>query len=136
MKRVLPPLLSLRAFEAAARHLSFSKAGDELNVTQGAISRQIKILEGYLHTSLFDRLTRHVELTQFGQCYLAAVAAALDTIAEATSRLVQRSRSLSISILPSVGSLWLMQRLTIFTRAYPEVRLRVSSSLDPGGLQP
>lgn len=131
MKRVIPPLLSLRAFEAAARHLSFSKAGDELNVTQGAISRQIKILEGYLNTSLFNRLTRNVELTPFGQAYLAAVTSALDTLEEATSSLVNRTHSLSISILPSMGSLWLMQRLTDFNRAYPEVRLHVSSSLEP-----
>jgi len=131
MKRVIPPLLSLRAFEAAARHLSFSKAGDELNVTQGAISRQIKILEGYLNTSLFNRLTRNVELTPFGHTYLSAVTAALDTLEEATSSLVNRTHALSISILPSMGSLWLMQRLTDFTRAYPEVRLHVSSSLEP-----
>jgi len=131
MKRIIPPLLSLRAFEAAARHLSFSKAGDELNVTQGAISRQIKILEGYLHTSLFNRLTRNVELTPFGHSYLASVTSALDTLEAATSNLVNRTHSLTISILPSMGSLWLMQRLTDFTRAYPEIRLHVSSSLEP-----
>jgi LysR family glycine cleavage system transcriptional activator len=131
MKRILPPLLALRAFEAAARHLSFSKAGEELNVTQGAISRQIKILEEFLKASLFNRLTRQVELTPFGQNYLASIASAFDEIEQATSHFTKRSHSLSISILPSIGTLWLMQRLTAFACAYPEIRLHISSSLDP-----
>ncbi|HEY9459342.1 MAG TPA: LysR substrate-binding domain-containing protein [Paralcaligenes sp.] len=131
MKRNLPPLSALRAFEAAARHLSFTKAGIELNVTQGAISRQIKILESYLKTSLFNRLTRQVELTPFGQCYLTAISLALDAVEQATHDSTSTHHSLSISVLPSIGSLWLMQRLTVFACAYPEIRLHISSSLDP-----
>src|SRR3569833_149312 len=109
MKRNLPPLLAVRACEAAARHLSFSKAGEELNVTQAAISRQIKILETFLNHSLFNRLTRQVELTPFGRSYLAAATHALDTVEQATSEIMTQQRSLSISILPSIGSLWLME---------------------------
>jgi LysR family glycine cleavage system transcriptional activator len=135
MKRTLPPLLALRAFESAARHLSFSKAGDELNVTQGAISRQIKILEEFLNAFLFNRLTRQVELTPFGQSYLNSISLAFDEIEKATTQFIKRSRSLSISILPSIGTLWLMQRLTAFACAYPEIHLHISSSLDPANFK-
>lgn len=124
-------MLALRAFEAAGRHLSFSKAAHELSVTQGAISRQVKILEAFLEVPLFRRLTRHVELTEFGREYLAIVSSALEQIAGATSRTRQKPKDLSISLLPSVSTLWLFQRLNSFTRAYPEVRLHVSASLDP-----
>lgn len=131
MKRDLPPLLALRAFEAAARHLSFTKAGEELHVTQGAISRQIKLLEHHLHASLFNRLTRQVELTPFGHTYLTAVSAALDTIEQASKDVTHRTPTLSISILPSTGALWLLQKMMEFSYAYPEIRLDISSSLDP-----
>lgn len=131
MKRRLPPLLALRAFEAAGRHLSFSKAADELNVTQGAVSRQIKLLEEFLHAPLFRRLTRQVELTPFGQSYLAAATAALDEIERATVQSLLEARALSVSVLPTIGVLWLMQRLTTFMMTYPEIRLQVSSSLEP-----
>ncbi len=131
MKRRLPPLLALRAFESAGRHMSFSKAAEELNVTQGAISRQIKLLEEFLHAPLFRRLTRRVELTPFGQSYLAAATAALDSIERATMQGLQEARSLSVSLLPTLGVLWLMQRLGSFMTAYPSIRLQVSSSLEP-----
>ena len=131
MKRRLPPLLALRAFEAAGRHASFSKAADELNVTQGAISRQIKVLEEFLHAPLFRRLTRQVELTPFGQNYLSAATAALDAIERATVQSLQEAKALSVSLLPTLGALWLMQRLTSFMTEHPEIRLEVSSSLEP-----
>ena len=131
MKRQLPPLHALRAFEAAGRLLSFSKAAQELSVTQGAVSRQIKVLEGFLEVPLFRRLTRQVELTEFGRAYLSIASSALDQIANATQFTLQHQRSLSISLLPSISTLWLFQRLNSFTRAYPEIRLHVSASLDP-----
>ncbi len=131
MKRRLPPLLALRAFEAAGRHMSFSKAADELNVTQGAISRQIKLLEEFLQAPLFRRLTRQVELTPFGQSYLTTASEALDLIENATLQSLNQARSLSVSLLPSLGALFLMQRLTAFMTAYPEIRLQVSASLEP-----
>lgn len=131
MKRRLPPLLALRAFEAAGRHMSFSKAADELNVTQGAISRQIKLLEEFLHAPLFRRLTRQVELTPFGQSYLATASEALDLIENATLQGLNQARTLSVSLLPTLGTLFLMQRLTAFMTAYPEIHLQVSASLEP-----
>ncbi|MPW19246.1 LysR family transcriptional regulator [Paraburkholderia sp. CNPSo 3157] len=131
MKRRLPPLLALRAFEAAGRHMSFSKAADELNVTQSAISRQIKLLEEFLRAPLFRRLTRQVELTPFGQNYLSAAVAALDGIERATVQSLQEAKALSVSVLPTLGALWLMQRLTSFMTEHSEIRLEVSSSLEP-----
>ncbi|MDT3677662.1 MAG: LysR substrate-binding domain-containing protein [Burkholderiaceae bacterium] len=131
MKRDLPPLLALRAFDAAGRHLSFSKAAQELCVTQGAVSRQIKILEEFLGVPLFRRLTSRVELTAFGSEYLAITSSALEQIAGATHRTLQQPKELSISLLPSISTLWLFQRLNSFTRAYPEIQLHVSASLDP-----
>ncbi|MGA0569970.1 LysR substrate-binding domain-containing protein [Variovorax sp. VNK109] len=131
MKRRLPPLLALRAFEAAGRHMSFSKAAEELNVTQGAISRQIKLLEEFLKAPLFRRLTRQVELTPFGQSYLVPATQALDLIENATLQGLDQARSLSVSLLPTMGTLFLMQRLTAFMTAYPEIRLQVSASLEP-----
>lgn len=130
MKRRLPPLLALRAFEAAGRHMSFAKAAEELNVTPGAISRQIKLLEEFLKAPLFRRLTRHLELTPFGQTYLSPATTAFDTIENATLQSFEQARSLSVSLLPTIGTLWLMQRLTFFMTAYPEIRLQVSASLE------
>jgi len=124
-------MLALRAFEAAARHLSFTKAGEELHVTQAAISRQIKLLEQYLNASLFNRLTRQVELTPFGHTYLATISAALDMIEQASNEQLHKAPKLSISILPSTGALWLQQKMMEFSYIYPEIRLDVSSSLDP-----
>lgn len=135
MKRRLPPLLALRAFEAAGRHMSFSKAADELNVTQGAISRQIKLLEDFLRAPLFRRLTRQVELTPFGQNYLSAATAALDEIERATVQSLQEAKALSVSLLPTLGALWLMQRLTSFMTEHPQIRLEVSSSLEPANFK-
>lgn len=131
MKRKLPPLLALRAFDAAGRHLSFSKAAEELNVTQGAISRQIKLLEEFLHAPLFRRLTRRIELTPFGQNYLAATKCAFNDIESATVQGLRECRSMSVSVLPSIGALWLLQRLTSFMIGYPDIRLQVSTSLEP-----
>ncbi|MGH7058492.1 MAG: LysR family transcriptional regulator, partial [Acetobacteraceae bacterium] len=87
MARKLPPLKTLPDFEAAARHLSFSKAADELNVTHGAVSRQVKSLEDYLGVHLFRRLNRALRLTDEGQAYARAVREILDSLADATRRL-------------------------------------------------
>lgn len=137
MSRRLPPLSALRAFEAAGRHLSFSKAADELHVTQGAVSRQIKSLETHLKSKLFVRLTRRVELTETGATYLAAMSAAFDEIEHATKRTLSPSvqKSLSVSLLPSMAILWLMPRLTSFMRAHPDIRINASASLDPADFE-
>ena len=93
MARRLPSLNALRAFEAAGRHLSFTKAAEELNVTQAAISHQVKALEERLGMTLFRRLNRAVSLTEEGAAYLPEVSLARDGLASATSRLLRTGDS-------------------------------------------
>jgi LysR family transcriptional regulator, glycine cleavage system transcriptional activator len=133
MRRTLPPLNALRAFDAAGRLLSFSKAAQELHVTQGAISRHIRELEKQLGAKLFVRLTRRIELTDVGQTYLQEVQDALHQIERATVgiRARREHRVLTISVLPSVASYWLMPRLAAFTRAHPSIETRILTSIEP-----
>ena len=135
--RHLPPLTALRAFEAAARHCSFTQAAEELGVTQGAVSRQIRGLEAFLALSLFRRFTRRLELTEAGRSYQAAAAAALDEIESATLRLKggSRRRVVTISVLPTISSFWLMPRLAAFAQQVPDVELRIVTSIEPVDLQ-
>src|SRR5512134_2624563 len=113
MSRRLPPLNALRAFEAAARHLSFTKAASELNVTQAAISHQIKTLEDHLRTPLFRRLNRALMLTDAGQSLFPAVREALDGLADAAARLRagEAGGTLTVSTLPSFAVKWLVPRM-------------------------
>jgi len=131
MTRRLPPLSALRAFEAAARHLSFTRAAGELHVTQTAISHQIRALEEYLGVRLFRRLPRGLLLTEEGQIYLPAIRDAFDRIAAATGELVaaRAGGALTASVLPSFASKWLVPRLGRLRDAHPEVDLRISTSL-------
>lgn len=126
----LPPLNALRAFEAAARHLSFTRAAAELHVTQAAVSHQIKALERALGVALFRRANRRLALTDAGQGYLPAVRDAFDGLTLATARLrAEESRGrLTISTLSSFAARWLVPRLGKFMRAHPEIDLRVSPS--------
>lgn len=130
MARRLPPLNALRAFEAAARHLSFTQAASELNVTQAAISHQVKALEAWLGVALFRRLNRVVRLTEEGQAYLPAVREALDSLAEATGRLLsgEESRTLTVSTLDSFAVAWLLPRLKRFRALHPEIDVRITPS--------
>lgn len=131
MSRGLPPLNSLVMFEAAARHLSFTRAADELCVTQAAVSHQIKTLEDHLGVALFHRLGRGqgLVLTDAGRSYLPLVSAALDTIRTATKAVIEwrRNRALEIATLDSFGSMWLLPRLGRFLRAHPDVDVRLKS---------
>ncbi|EHP38202.1 LysR family transcriptional regulator [Cupriavidus basilensis OR16] len=108
MKRSLPPLVSLRAFEAAARHMSFTLAADELCVTQSAISRHIKNLETHYGLKLFNRLTRAIELTPQGARLFDVVMRSLDQIETVARELTgaRSSRSLLVSILPTLAWTW------------------------------
>lgn len=135
-KRQLPPLNALRGFEAAARHLSFTKAACELLVTQGAVSRQIRDLEDNLGQRLFRRLTRRVELTKEGEKFYRVVEDVFDELERATARLQTSGsyRTLTISVLPTIASLWLMPRLHLFTQAQKGVEVRIVSSIDPVNL--
>jgi len=126
MSRRLPPLNALRAFEAAARHLSFTRAAEELHVTQTAISHQIKALEERLGVQLFRRLPRGLLLTEEAQRYLPPVRAAFDQIAAATDRLSRdRAGILTVSVLPSFAAKWLVPRLGRLRQAHPELELRI-----------
>ncbi|RDE22453.1 transcriptional regulator GcvA [Motiliproteus coralliicola] len=128
--RRLPPLNALRAFEAAARHLSFNSAADELYVTPSAISHQIKSLEQYLELPLFHRNRRKVELTAAGEKYLPTIQQALDQIDSATRRLMSNPNSgaVTLSVAPAFLTRWLMPRLSDFQDQYPDVELRMSAS--------
>lgn len=133
MPRRLPNLNALRSFEAAARHLSFSRAADELCVTQGAISRQIKSLETELGVPLFKRLTRAVELTEHGRGYLPVARDAFDKLEMATLRLKEAAKRdvLTISVLPTFAMRWLIPRLPTFMASNPDIELRMITSIRP-----
>ncbi|WP_227712020.1 transcriptional regulator GcvA [Sneathiella sp. P13V-1] len=126
----LPPLNSLRAFEAAARHLSFSKAAEELYVTPAAVSHQIKGLEEWLGIQLFRRLNRSVILTDVGQTYLKSVRDGLETLSDGTERILNREAggALTVSTLPSFAARWLLPRLSRFREKYPDMDVRLSAS--------
>jgi LysR family transcriptional regulator, glycine cleavage system transcriptional activator len=128
--RQLPPLSTLRSFEAAARLLSFSKAADELFVTHGAVSRAIKHLEDYLGVPLFQRTTRAVQLTQTGASFAASVRDALDRLAAATAQIAdQKSLGvLSVSTLDSFAAKWLLPRLFRFRQKHPDIEVRLATS--------
>src|SRR3954470_20838503 len=125
-----PPLNALKAFESAARSESFTRAADELNVTQGAVSQQIKALEEALGLKLFNRERQRLILTEAGREYLAVVRDALDRIALGTERLLQRQSSgvLTVSTSPDFAAKWLVIRLGRFVEAHPDIDLRVSAT--------
>ena len=124
-----PPLNALRAFEAAARHLSFKKAAQELHVTPGAVSHQVKLLEEHLGVALFKRLTRALELTTEAHAMLPKVREGLDALHAAVARVKDRGdvRSLTVVAPPNFATRWLMPRLSRFTEAHPELELHVAS---------
>lgn len=130
MARQLPPLNSLRAFEAAARHLSFKKAAEELNVTAAAVSQQVKALEDFYGVPLFRRLTRALRLTDAGQSALPALREGFDRLAEAAERLQRAKKGgvLTVSVPPSFGAKWLVPRLDRFRAAHPEFELRIDAT--------
>jgi LysR family glycine cleavage system transcriptional activator len=130
MTRRLPPLNALRTFEAAARHLSFTKAAHELFVTQAAVSHQIKSLEQTLGVRLFRRYNRRLELTRAGQGYLPPLREAFDIMAAATRRLRPDNESgqLKVSTLQSFATKWLIPRLTRFHERHPGIDPMISTS--------
>lgn len=125
----LPSLDLLKAFEAAARLLSFTKAGEELHLTQSAVSRQMKELEDQLGVSLFQRRHRALSLTDAGQAFYPSVAQVLATMRAATDRLRAQAgrRMLAVTTTQSLASLWLIPRLGSFTRTHPDVDVRISA---------
>lgn len=130
MPRSLPPLRALRAFEAAARHLSFSQAAAELGVTPGAISHQIKSLEDWLGAPLFTRLTRALRLTEAGEAALPLLTEGFDRLAVGAARMQARKDEnlLTVSVSPGFGSLWLVPRLNGFRRQHPDIEVRIDGT--------
>jgi len=124
-RRTLPPLNALRAFEVAGRRLNFRAAADELGVTQGAVAQQVRALEAHLGLALFQRLPRGLALTPLGASYLADVTRALDTLGEATARLLARPDAVTISVTPTFAAKVLIPRLADFNTALPEMELRI-----------
>ncbi len=127
MARRLPPLNSLKSFEAAGRLLSFTAAANELNVTQAAVSHQIKVIEDYLGVSLFDRYPRRLALTEQGKTLLPEVIEAFDRVSNAVASInrEQFSNALSVRLAPSFAAKWLSPRLKYFWLQYPEIDLRL-----------
>ncbi|KAA9001723.1 LysR family transcriptional regulator [Affinibrenneria salicis] len=128
----LPPLMSLRAFEAVARHLSFGKAAQELSLTQSAVSHQVHKLEESLGLRLFDRLTRAIELTPAGEHYYRHIRRALEIIACGTRdvrSLAGRSRTLRIGLLASFATQWLAPRLALFAAENPHIDIELVPSV-------
>jgi LysR family transcriptional regulator, glycine cleavage system transcriptional activator len=124
-----PPLNALRAFEAAARHLSFKVAARELFVTPGAVSHQVKLLEEYLGVQLFRRLTRALELTAEAHSLLPRVQEGLAALTEAVERLRAREDAPALTVIapPNFAARWLVPRLARFTAAHPSVELHIAS---------
>ncbi len=121
----LPSLPALRAFEAAGRHLSFTKAAAELFVTQAAISHQVRTLEEQLKVKLFHRTTRRLSLTEAGRRLLPAATAAFEGLARAVADLGEGERLLTVTTTPSFGARWLAPRLGRFAAAQPDIDLSV-----------
>ncbi|EAQ67699.1 transcriptional regulator, LysR family protein [Marinomonas sp. MED121] len=129
MKR-LPPLKAMQAFEAAGRHQSLKKAADELCVTTGAISQQIKLLEAHLEVELFKRLNKSVRLTEAGRACLPLIEQGFELLGDAAAKAQTYSEQklITISVAPSFGAKWLLPRLEQFRRKHPDIDLRIDAS--------
>ncbi len=133
MPRRLPPLAALRAFEAAARHLSFSRAAEELCVTHGAVSHQIRSLEEYLGVPLFRRLPRRVVLTEPGEALFGKLRTAFDLLEMSAEQVIAlyRQRPLVVSCIATFSMRWLIPRLHRFHARYPHIDIRLSAPDSP-----
>lgn len=130
-RRVLPSLNALRTFETVARYNSFTRAAEELNVTQSAASRLVHSLEEYLEVPLFTRRSRRIQLTDQGEYYSRIVRRSLDLIEAGTVELMSSKAgkgTLSVGMLPTFGTLWLLPRLPSFQKLYPDISVNVVSS--------
>ncbi len=125
-----PPLNALRAFEAAARHLSVKNAAEELYVTPGAVSQMLKTLETHLGVRLFERMNRGIYLTESGRDYLPPIRNALRQIAEASQRIAISADNgvLTVSVTPFFASAWLVPRMRSFHDAHPDIDLQIVTS--------
>ena len=136
MARSLLPLNALRAFEAAARHLNFSRAADELSVTPGAVSQQIRLLEDIVGGPLFVREARGLQLTDLGRSSVPLLREGFERLMDASALLREppRRKQVSISVAPGFASKWLMPRMDDFHTAHPEIELWISADMEPADL--
>ena len=125
----LPPLHSVRAFEAAARHRSMRDAAAELFVTAGAVSQQVRALEHHLGVALFERSARAIRLTESGEAFYVAVSRHLRGIAQAAEQLRPGEQRIAVTVAPDFAARWLMPRLRGFATLHPKVEVRVDASL-------
>jgi LysR family glycine cleavage system transcriptional activator len=130
MSRRLPPLNALKAFEAAARHLSFTKAAEELHVTQAAVSHQVKALEDFLGLKLFRRMNRALLLTDEGQILFPGIGEAFDLIAQTTNRLHRYDHAglLTVGTMDTLAATWLVPRLGRFRKLHPDIDVRITTA--------
>lgn len=133
VKRKLPPLNAVRSFEAAGRHVSFTKAAIELSVTHGAVSRQVALLERWLGVALFHRSPSQLSLTEPGRAYLAEVTALIDRLAIASTHIREQATptTLRVSSPPTFTMRWLIARMSGFQRMRPDVEIRLTTSIAP-----
>ncbi|NMP16421.1 transcriptional regulator GcvA [Thalassotalea sp. Y01] len=132
MSTRLPPLNALKSFEASARHLSFTKAANELFVTQAAVSHQIKALESFLGIKLFKRKNRALLLTEEGQSYFLDIKDIFIALQDATQKLLAQGEkgAITVSIQPSLAILWLVPKLSEFHKLYPDIDVRIKADDD------
>ena len=133
MKRALPPLNPLRTFEVAARHGSFTRAAEELGVTQAAVSRQVALLEDYLGASLFSRSNREIRLNASGQRYARSISESFDAIERATSSFPAQRRGIQSLVVRSYATFmqyWLIPRIPAFYAKNPHIELQLRASVD------
>ncbi|CAM4229879.1 Transcriptional regulator, LysR family [Bordetella tumbae] len=136
MRRRLPPLTTLRPFEATARLGSFTQAARELSLTQGAVSQQVRNLEDFLGVRLFERHARRLDLSEAGRQFYASARRALDDLERSTARIVARGarETVTLTTMPTLATVWLMPRLSSFTSLHPDIDLRLMTSIEPADL--
>ena len=134
MRRHLPSFTSLQCFEASARHMNFTRAAEELNLTQSAVSRQVRNLEDFLGLAVFERIAKRLRLTDAGRLYAGKVAQIMGELEAETFRLMARDRIdnvLTLATFPTFGSFWLIPRLNGFTEAHPDIQLNLITGAVP-----
>lgn len=133
MARPLLPLNALRAFESAARHLNFTRAADELSVTPGAVSQQIRLLEDTVGGPLFKREAKGLQITDLGRAAAPLLREGFERLMDASALLREppRRRQISVSVAPSFAAKWLMPRMDDFHAAHPEIEVWISADMEP-----
>lgn len=134
MRRHLPTFTSLLCFEASARHLSFTRAGEELNLTQSAVSRQVRNLETFLKTDLFHRIKKRLVLSEEGKAYVGVVNEHLNGLESETLKLITKDQEdvrLNLGTFPTFGSRWLIPRLHEFSSLHPDIQFNLTTGLVP-----